>query len=49
MEKNFKRNLFYKLVNKKPIKFFLKIFPSRESAARLEHRRIGGKNSRHGK
>jgi hypothetical protein len=45
MKENFKRNLFYKLANKKPIKAFLKIFPSRNSAARLEHRRIKGKGS----
>jgi len=31
------------------IKFFLKIFPSRGGAARLEHRRMKGKNSSHGK
>jgi len=49
MDKNFKRNLFYKIANKKPVKFFLKILPSRESAARLEHRNVRGKNSSHGK
>jgi len=43
MKENFKRRLFQKLGNKNPIKIFPKIFPSRESAARLEHRRIGGK------
>jgi len=36
---------FQKTGNKKSGKIFLKIFPSRESAARLEHRNVGGKKS----
>jgi len=38
---------YQKTGKKNPFKIFLKIFPSRETSSKLEHRNVSGKKGKH--